>query len=905
MRTTIILLLLALLSTSAWSQDQPPTPEAQEITIQPGLNALPITRFPFLEKEGVLAEKLVLAGVFGPNNEAGLTSGFPETADLVWIAGAQSRWQKFFYLDGAKGIEPGWRLVSTAAANVDQSKFSWPYTTGVMIERRQKDASTIKINGVPKLIETVLLIGRGANYFNRIYDVKSTLAELQLESFFFRASTDALLSPRVDPAGNAIEILADQFVHPSTSEHYILTEKDEWLEMESLKPIDPKSIEVLGTFGIYRFGEPTTLTLSPPTVPAPTPVAAQLRPPAFLGLEEGAARRLIGTNFSPQNDVCAFLLHNNRPISLHVTEATSSHLVVHVGKHRNNVTTDTIAVVNGQGVNGPLQDISPFFRIEQSVRSFSSDAPIPDPLSYIAKLPDPEQRENERRFFSETGPDGSLFLNLDQLQWQANTLLEIDLIAATPDEHKISLHFPQIRVENDATALEFVEQLTELLKNAIAQRDLVSPNNLNVSFIAHPQGASLTINFGEPLKVGKIDICALAPVTPPVIEANDTVASVNDVMRIIGQDFGNRIEDLCILLAPIDGSGRTIPMRPVSLSADGTSILARVVGPIPVGGLLQVKMARGIGRTQSVDLGFPDVVQRQGIWAWRGIGITPSTAPNPVRPALGAGETTHFSGDLVDGNLVVTLDTPWPDNAKVSISFTANTETVQLDAYAPELYFTVSGSTEECARRLQQALRAAFIQGGMANANQIQVQVGVTVGNEVTLSAGIVNDDGVVSPITSGHLNISVSEEEIEQEPPYAEDADGDLIEDNWESDNFGMPAAEVSAFDDPDSDGLPNYMEFAFSTDPLTANATPPEVILDAESRLLIAYQRHITATNYYNFDIESSTDGDNWQLLPNLEPITIRPIGALVESIVTRSLVDAHELELSFFRIRLTPRS
>ena len=139
----------------------------------------------------------------------------------------------------------------------------------------------------------------------------------------------------------------------------------------------------------------------------------------------------------------------------------------------------------------------------------------------------------------------------------------------------------------------------------------------------------------------------------------------------------------------------------------------------------------------------------------------------------------HFTAALKDGGLELKLDQPWPENAEVSISFTANTESVQLDSYAPELCFTVSGSAEECAERLKRVLEAAFVQGGMANANQVQVELDVTP-DGVTLSANVFTDDGVNDPITSGHMNISVTEGENPCAPPDPDDTDGDLVEDNW-----------------------------------------------------------------------------------------------------------------------------
>ena len=48
------------------------------------------------------------------------------------------------------------------------------------------------------------------------------------------------------------------------------------------------------------------------------------------------------------------------------------------------------------------------------------------------------------------------------------------------------------------------------------------------------------------------------------------------------------------------------------------TLAVRVIGTINEGGSYRLKIARGLGMTRPVVLGFDDVIQRQGIWAWRG-----------------------------------------------------------------------------------------------------------------------------------------------------------------------------------------------------------------------------------------------------------------------------------------------
>ena len=178
----------------------------------------------------------------------------------------------------------------------------------------------------------------------------------------------------------------------------------------------------------------------------------------------------------------------------------------------------------------------------------------------------------------------------------------------------------------------------------------------------------------------------------------------------------------------------------------------------------------------------------------------------------------------------------------------------------------------------------------------------------MTLTANVFTEDGVRDPITSGHLNVSVTEGDDPCAPPAPEDSDGDLVQDSWETDNFDMPPPMVDALGDADSDEVLNHVEFAFATDPfLTNDMTPLTISLGEDAHPVFVYQRHVAAPNFYHFDIETSLDGNSWERLANVETLSINAsaLGLPVETIVTRCLVSSEKLIQSFYRLRLSPRS
>ncbi len=879
----------------------------QEVVLGPGRNAIPITRFPNIR--GVPNEILTLPEVFSQ-----ATKLFTEGV-MVWVH-VENQWRRFAYAgDSPRPQTSEWFDADTGRGADD---FRWAYTSGVLIELgKAAPGGAFVIEGVPRTEPARFDVRAGVNVFNRVFDDALTLAEMPLKAVFHRLPKEEITrrveAPRPDQPTAFVDLKTDAFGNPVTGARYVLSEEGDWYALDTRTIVRPETIRVPGAFEIIAVEDfafellPETKEDEQPQEPEePAPVVfAKLQPPPFLALAEDGVRGLLGSDIGPPECTCAFLVHDDdRPISLHVQETTTGRAVVRVGKHPPNVTTDGVVIVSGQGIIAPFASAGPLVA-ELSVRSFRSDESIPEALAYRARLPDPELREQESRFFSTINAARQLVVNLGTATWQADTLLELDLIVATEDNRKRALHFPQVRLQEDLDPQAFANALARMLRVALLERGLASPNGLQVITAPRPDRAvDLVIDFGSPVRMGKVDLCAMRPVPSPEIVATSGTVMEGGLITIEGGNFGRRLDDLCIVLASEDGSGMTIPVRPLSLSEDGNTLIGRVVGRIPTAQPLRAMIARGIGATRPVALGFPDVIQAQGIWVWRGRGIPAASAPNILQPALGQGAQVFMAAEMKDGSLELKLDEAWPDNATVSISFTASTELVQLDSYAPELCFTLNGSAEDCAQRIQRVLKAAFVQGGMASANEIQVQN--TLDGEIsTLTISIFTDSGVFSPITSGHLHVKATEGEPKA-PPAPEDADGDLVQDSWEMNAFGMPPENVQASADPDTDALANNIEFAFATAPLFTNHTLPVAItLDDEDHPLITYERHLAAPNFYHFAIESSIDGDAWEALSNVETLQIQPIGDESEMVVSRSFLHVSALPNAFYRVRLTPRS
>ena len=96
-------------------------------------------------------------------------------------------------------------------------------------------------------------------------------------------------------------------------------------------------------------------------------------------------------------------------------------------------------------------------------------------------------------------------------------------------------------------------------------------------------------------------------------------------------------------------------------------------------------------------------------------------------------------------------------------------------------------------------------------------------------------------------------------EPYEGNDNDSDGLPDDWENTHFA--SLDQSYLDDPDHDGLPNLLEFAFGADPMDPNSKNlPQATISPEGYIQLTWTSPESAT-YLDFVPESSFDLKAWQ--------------------------------------------
>lgn len=98
---------------------------------------------------------------------------------------------------------------------------------------------------------------------------------------------------------------------------------------------------------------------------------------------------------------------------------------------------------------------------------------------------------------------------------------------------------------------------------------------------------------------------------------------------------------------------------------------------------------------------------------------------------------------------------------------------------------------------------------------------------------------------------------------PPPEDNEADTLHDLWETIHFGGIFAQ-GPDGNPDGDSLTNFEEFAFGTDPTTANGPSPVTFSitanGTGARLTVTHSKHILALAMVAYAYETSTDLTSW---------------------------------------------
>ena len=132
-------------------------------------------------------------------------------------------------------------------------------------------------------------------------------------------------------------------------------------------------------------------------------------------------------------------------------------------------------------------------------------------------------------------------------------------------------------------------------------------------------------------------------------------------------------------------------------------------------------------------------------------------------------------------------------------------------------------------------------------------------------------------------------------------DSDGDGL-----SDAFEKKYAVSEASDDPDSDGVSNFHEFVFGTNPQDPNSPSPTQkphlieVSDAQGDYLaLAFQRNDELGYDYFFKIEGSHDGKTWQTDGVVQQLSTRANGDGTSLVVARVAADKSKALIKDLRL------
>ena len=113
-----------------------------------------------------------LSDIFGPANEAGLTAGTTETADIIWVPNGDGTFTRYYQKLGGLGGN-GWRSLSSPT--VDEANAPIVYSDAFFVQSRGADIDIVIVGHVQTRPATVGLI-QGFNFVSRIAPVGQTLA---------------------------------------------------------------------------------------------------------------------------------------------------------------------------------------------------------------------------------------------------------------------------------------------------------------------------------------------------------------------------------------------------------------------------------------------------------------------------------------------------------------------------------------------------------------------------------------------------------------------------------------------------------------------------------------------------------------------------------------------------------
>ncbi|MGK0185039.1 MAG: hypothetical protein ACI9R3_000813 [Verrucomicrobiales bacterium] len=870
---SLVVVIVALMFSS------PGHSEEQSIVVSPGENTpLGIVIFPPALIGNSVVDAWTVADIFGPQNEAGLMAALnPELADIIEIPGPNGNLRPVFFHSSN-----GWQF---ADDNGDAANYLFPISTGMIFQRTGPDPLQLIFQGQFRQSPIDVLLQPGRNLINRTFAQPFTLGSIEPDLVAALNRNDDLF-------------LADIVEIPDQALQLFLDSAGQWRNVITGDLIDPHTVEIGAVFEIFRQNAPANF----PFFPQERSPAIELPP---QDLAEGSPGRLNGVGFDSIENICLVGV-GERLVPLRVAQAIGDgDLIFQPGKIPESLSVEGIGISRGAGVIAPVE-IAANFEFRDPVWTFQSNMPLAEQVPFVETIEPEPSREGEFRYFSSV-EDGSLVLNAGAPDtWPEGTLVDLTFLAFFESGSKLALNSSRIRLRSALSRNTAMVLLGQFLASTLGERGIIDERAIEIDSTTVAGGEhQLSITFPDRIADGLFDVCVQIPPPPPIIDSVTGSIVSDGIIVIEGSGFGDRPDDLCVALVGEDGNADpiSIAVRALAITNGGTRLFAEITGKIDDARPLRMMMNRGRGVTRRFILGFPDVIQNQGIWVWESLGVESVHSPAALSPALAFDNEICSRGTLAGGSLRNTLPSTWPEHARVRVSFTANSRDRMLDYYAQDLCFTVDGTTEDCAERIRGAIGSAFIQEGMANGNELSTQTSTSDEGATTVVASLFTGTGALDPITDGHFNVCYAED-AQCDIPELEDDDGDGLHDDWEERFFGEDAEDVDPDSDPDLDNRNTRGEFAFSSDPLVFDSRQVEgIFIDSLNRPAISYFQHETGSRAFHYSLETSTNAGIWQSSPSFD-IRVSRLGSERVRVIATSKLTTEQLGSSLLRVRATPR-
>ena len=851
---------------------------AEEQSVQVGPNeAVPlgIVVFP----EGALVDEFApvwtIDDIFGPNNEMGIHSDpDPLVADLIQVQDSELEFRNIFFHP-----DQGWLFASN---NQPAGDFAFPISQGFFFVRAIPNPIELVFDGEFRLTPVTVNLQEGGNFINRTFPDPYTLGHLQPE-------LESVLKAHDNPEE------ADTVLIPELDMRFYRNLAGNWLTVTN-EPVDLDAIEVGPLFAIFRTEAPAPFVLHPP---APPIVPGVGLPPQMLA--PGDPGRLDVSPLDNLDDICLLGI-GERLVPLPVTSSIGNGVIFKTGKVPNQVVVESIGVTRGAGTRAPL-DASATLEFRDPVWTFISDTPNSELVPANQALSPDAPREGEFRFFGNpSGGSLSTVLN-GPSDWPAGTLIDLSLVAFLENGEKVALTAARIKLKNETSREAVGDALGELVATTFDARGVINQEDMNIETEADPSGGvRLSLAFPAPVSDGLLDICVQIPPPPPEIDSVEGLLFTDAIVTVQGRNFGGNPDDLCVALAGENGA-LSIGMRALAVTRDGTRLFAQITGAIDDATPRRVMVSRGRGVTRRFVLGFPDVVQTQGIWVWESLDVEAATSTQSIAPVLKFSNEVCTTGELETGTLTNTLAETWPESARVRVSFTVNSRDKTLDYYAPDLCFLQGGPVAACAERIRVAVEQAFIQEGMANGNTLTVRSVAENNGSISLEASLFTLTGAPDPITSGHFDVCHADG-ADCEVPELEDRDRDGLADSWEEQFFGDPPEEVDPDANPDGDDNNNRTEYVFQLDPHALDIREVDTFsINRRGQPVVSYFHHEAAPRAFNFALEVSSDGTTWRESPTFS-VRSSKLGQRQVRVSAISRLTVKQLGSAVIRVNATPR-